>query len=60
MHLVLQWSLYFKRPTQPEKYGLKLQVILKLNDTYTQNIRDMSLMVGLKMQGVVKWRDLKP
>ncbi len=42
-------------PLQPEKYGLKLQVVLKWRDIYIENIRIMLLIAGLKMEGIVKW-----
>ncbi len=49
----------FLRPLlQPEKYGLKLEV-LKWKDIYIENIRMVSLIAGLKMEGIVKWRGLK-
>ncbi len=34
-------------PLQPEKYGLKLKVVLKWRDVYTENIRMVSLIAGL-------------
>ncbi len=46
-------------PRQPEKYGLKWEVVLKWRDIYTENIGKMSLMAGLKMEGIVKLRGLK-
>ncbi len=46
-------------PLQPDKYGLKLEVVLKWRDIYTENIRMVILTAGLKMEGIVKWRDLK-
>ncbi len=46
-------------PFQPEKYGLKFDVVLKWRDIYFENIRIVSLIAGLKMEGIVKWRGLK-
>ncbi len=46
-------------PLQPDKYGLKLEVILKWMDIYTENIRMVLLIAGLQMEGIVKWRGLK-
>ena len=39
-------------PLQPEKYDLKLEVVLKRMDLYIENIRMVPLVAGLK------WRDL--
>ena len=44
---------------QPEKYGLKLKVILIWRDIYTENIRMVSPIAGLKIEGIVKLRGLK-
>ncbi len=41
-------------PIQPAKYGLKLKVVLKYRDIYTENIQVASLISGLKMKGIVK------
>ncbi len=46
-------------PLQPGKYGLKLEVILKWRDINTENIRVVSLISGLKIEGIVKQRGLK-
>ncbi len=46
-------------PLQPGKYGLKLEVVLKWKDINTENIRVMSLLSGLKIEGIVKRRGLK-
>ncbi len=47
------------RPSlQPEKYGLELEVVLKWRYIYIENIRMVSLIDGLKMEGIVKWRGL--
>ena len=46
-------------PSQPEKYDLKLKLVLKLRDNYIENIKVMSLKAGLKIEGIVKWRGLK-
>ncbi len=40
-------------PIQPAKYGLKLKFVLKYRDIYTENIQVVSLIFGLKMQGIV-------
>ncbi len=45
-------------PIQPEKYDL-MYVVLKWKDIYIENIRVLSLMVGLKIEGAVKWTGLK-
>ena len=34
-------------------------MVLKQRDIYSKNIRVVSLMAGLKMKGIVKWRGLK-
>ncbi len=44
---------------QPEKYGLKLEVVLKWKGIYTESIKIVTLIAGLKMEGLVKWRGLK-
>ncbi len=41
-------------PIQPAKYGLKLKMVLKLRDVYTETIQVVSLISGFKMQGIVK------
>ena len=47
-------------PLQPEKYhGLKLGVVLKWREICTENIRVVSLIAGLKIEGIVTWRGLK-
>ncbi len=46
-------------PLQPERYGLKLKVVLKWRDIYIENIRMVSLTAGLKIEGIVKWRGLE-
>ena len=46
-------------PLQPGKYGLKLEVVLKWRDINTENIRVVSLISGLKIEGIVKRRGLK-
>ncbi len=45
-------------PCQPDKYGLKLEVVLKWRD-YTENIRMVLLIACLKIKGIVKWMGLK-
>ena len=37
-------------PVQLKKYSLKLNAILKSRDVYTENIRMVSLVAGLKME----------
>ena len=46
-------------PLQPEKYGLKLEVVLKYRDIHIEHITMLSLVASLKMKGIVKWRGLK-
>ena len=46
-------------PFQPEKYGLKLKVVLKWRDIYIETIRIVSLIAGLKIERIIKWRGLK-
>ena len=46
-------------PLQPDKFGLKLEVVLKWRDIYIENIRKVSLIASLKMEETVKWRGLK-
>ncbi len=41
-------------PLQPEKYGLKWEVVLKWKDIYIENVTMVSLMATLKMEGTVK------
>ncbi len=43
----------------PEKYGLIVKVVLKWRDIYTEDIRFVSLIAGLNIEGLVKWRSLK-
>ncbi len=45
-------------PLQPDKCGLKFEVVLKWRDILIENIRMVSLIAGLKMEDIVKWRDL--
>ncbi len=46
---------YTLRPlVQPASYGLNLNV----GDIYVENISVVSLMAGLKIEGIVKWRGL--
>ena len=42
-----------KPPRQPEKYGLKLEVVLKWKDSCNKNIGRVSLVAGLEMEGIV-------
>ncbi len=46
-------------PVQLDKYGLKLEVVLKWRDIYTEKIRMVSQIAVHKMEGIVKWRGLK-
>ncbi len=46
-------------PLQPLNFGLKLMVVLKWRDIYIENIRMVSLIAGLKIEGIVKWRGRK-
>ncbi len=46
-------------PLQPGKYGLKLEVVLKWRDINNEkNIRMVSLISGLKIEGIVQRRGL--
>ena len=44
---------------QPEKSCHKLKVVLKQRNFYVENIKVVSLMAGLIMQGILKWKGLK-
>ena len=46
-------------PLQPLNFGLKLKVVLNWRDIGIENIRMVSLIAGLKIEGIVKWRGLK-
>ena len=46
-------------PLQPEKNGLKLEVVLKWRNIYIENIGIVLLIAGLKMEAIAKWRGLK-
>ncbi len=46
---------HLRSPVQSEKYGL----ILKGRGIYIENIRVVSLIAGLKIEGILKWRGLK-
>ncbi len=35
-----------------------MKVVLKRRDIYIENVTIVSLMAGLKMEGIVKWRAL--
>ena len=50
----IQWPCDLRPPIQPAKYGLKWKVVLKWRDIYTENIQLVSLISGLKMQGIGK------
>ncbi len=41
-------------PFQPEKYGLKSEVVLTWNDILFETIRMVSLITGPEMEGIVK------
>ena len=69
MDLILQVVLKFKckqytgpyilrPPIRPEKYGLKLKLILNFQDIYIESVSLMSL-ASLKMEGSLKWQGLK-
>ncbi len=53
--MYVQWSLLLRPPLQPDKYGLKLEVVLKWRDVYTENVRMVLLIAvttaGLEMEG---------
>ncbi len=60
LYFCLQWSLPFKSgpcllrpPLQSEKYGLKVEMVLKLRYIYTEYIM-VTLIPYLKMEGVIK------
>ncbi len=61
------WSSYtmysspciLRPPLQPLNFGLKLKVVLNWRDICIENIRIVSLIAGLKIEGIVKWRGLK-
>ncbi len=40
-------------PIQPGKYGIKLEVVSKSRDIYSENIRVVSLISGLKIEEIV-------
>ena len=47
-------------PIRPAKYGLKKGSFKKYRNVYIENIyKSVSLMAGLKMDGMLKWRGLK-
>ena len=52
--LVYSGPCILRPPLQPEKYGLTLEVVLKLRDIYIENTRMVSLIAGLKMEEIVK------
>ncbi len=52
--LVYSGPCDLRPPIQPTKYGLKLKVVLKYRDIYTENIQVVLLISGLKMKGIVK------
>ncbi len=53
-YLVYPGPCILRPPIQPEKCALKLKVVLKWRDIYTEQIRVVSLRAGLKMEGIVK------
>ncbi len=64
LHVIFPLIIYsgpciLRPPLQTDKYGLRLEVLLKRRDIYTENIRMVSLIAGPKMEGIVKWRGLK-
>ncbi len=56
--ITIQRSLHFMTPLQTGKYGLKLEVVLNCRDIYTGNIKVVSLISGLKIEVLVKWRGI--
>ena len=49
--------LHFKTTRSARKYGLGWKVsTFKWKDIYTENIRHVLLMAGLKIEGIVNWR----
>ncbi len=58
LHCISSGPLHFKTTLQPEKYGLKLETVLKWKDSYNEIVWMVSLIAGLKMEGIVKWRGL--
>ncbi len=61
MHMNMVYSVPcdLRPPIHPAKYGLKLKVVLKQRDLHTENVEVVSLISGLKMPGIVKYRGLK-
>ncbi len=41
-------------PIQPEKYCLKLKVVLKCSDVYIENVREVSMMACPKTERILK------
>ncbi len=58
-YIPIQCSLHFKTTHWARKCGLKLKVVLKWRNIYIESIWVGSLVDGLKMEGLVKWRVLK-
>ncbi len=54
--LVYSGACILRPPLQPPKHGPNWEVVLKWKDIYSESIRMVSLIAGLKMQGIVKWR----
>ena len=56
----LQWSVHFKITHSVRKIWSEIEVILKWIDIFVlKTQRVVSLMGGLKIEGIVKWRGLK-
>ncbi len=59
---LIQWSLHFKTIHSDRKIWSKLKVVLKRTlkeGYYIENIRVVSLMIGLEMEGFLKRRGLR-
>ncbi len=56
--MLIQWSLHFKTTSSARKYGLNLKAVLKWRDIYVEEVRMASLIAGLKIDGIIKWRGL--
>ncbi len=59
VHTLYSGPSILRPPLQPEKYGLKLEVVIKCRDIYIENKTILSLVASLKMEGIVKWSGLK-
>ena len=52
---------FLRPPIQPEKHGLKLKVVLKWRDVYSQYIKSGAtgpLRTTVKVKEILKWRVL--